>query len=321
MSDSAPARRRTLFAILRIAFSVALLAWVLSRADLAAVGAALRGADRRWIVAVLLFFPVGTLMTAVRWRYLLAAQGHRLPLGRLFRACLGAVFAKQLLPSTLGADLTRAHASWRAGTGKAVAVGTLFIERVLGVLMLGLTALAALAFSPDLREAHPVLGRAVLIGAVIPAGAIALLFLQPPALTRWAAAAGARLPGVVGKGVDALLAMAAVFRGRWTLLAGALGYSALVVLQAVVFYGLIGRSLSLPVPGPDYGLIVPVALFAMLLPISINGIGVRESVFVLLLGRYGVTEPTALAFAWIEYGSFLVWAAVGGLVLAMPDRE
>ena len=50
----------------------------------------------------------------------------------------------------------------------------------------------------------------------------------------------------------------------------------------------------------------------MMLPISINGIGVREGIFVFLLGQWGVDPAQALALAWLEYGIILLFGLLGG---------
>ena len=63
-------------------------------------------------------------------------------------------------------------------------------------------------------------------------------------------------------------------------------------------------------------LIVPLAVFLMMVPVSINGIGVRENLFVFFLASFGVAEATGLAFAWLDYGLVLLQALVGGIVYA-----
>jgi hypothetical protein len=54
----------------------------------------------------------------------------------------------------------------------------------------------------------------------------------------------------------------------------------------------------------------------MMVPVSINGIGVRENLFVFFLASFGVAEATGLAFAWLDYGLLLLQALAGGLVYA-----
>ena len=64
-------------------------------------------------------------------------------------------------------------------------------------------------------------------------------------------------------------------------------------------------------------LIVPLALFFMMLPVSINGIGLRESVFVFLFGLFAVSSEQAIAFCWVSFAMILVQGVIGGTVFAL----
>ena len=92
-----------------------------------------------------------------------------------------------------------------------------------------------------------------------------------------------------------------------------------VALQAnvVTFYFLISQALSLQIAYPNFYLIVPIVVLVMMMPVSINGIGTRESAFVILLGTFGVGVAEAVAFAWIEHALFLSYGLVGGVVYAL----
>jgi hypothetical protein len=57
-----------------------------------------------------------------------------------------------------------------------------------------------------------------------------------------------------------------------------------------------------------------------MLPISIGGIGVREAGYALLLGPYGVSPGEAVALGLLQYGGYLVVAAIGGVLLVVERR-
>ena len=292
--------------------------WILSGVDLQGVWAALRSANPLGLLCLGLFFPLGTLLTASRWRLLLRSQGHDFGIGYLFGSIMVALFVRQLLPTTVGGDLVRAYDSWRGGAGKLTAVTTLVVERLLGVLMLACGAILGLALSTELRAENPSLSVVLVAGASAIVAVLALVFAQPHGMMATLQGLSARVGSIAF--FDRALASIAGFRGRYAVLAGALGISALMMVQTVVFYYLIGWTLDLPVRLATFFLIVPLALFVMLAPISINGIGLREGIFVLLLGRYGVPPDSALAFAWMEYGLFLLFGLLGGIVYVLRRR-
>ena len=55
----------------------------------------------------------------------------------------------------------------------------------------------------------------------------------------------------------------------------------------------------------------------MMLPASINGIGMREGIFIFAFASFGITKPEAIAFAWIVYGLILLTGLSGGVVHAL----
>ena len=83
-------------------------------------------------------------------------------------------------------------------------------------------------------------------------------------------------------------------------------------LTVMVFYGVLGAALGFDVPSGHWFLIVPVAVLAMLAPVSVNAIGVREGIFAFLLASYGVPKSGAVAFAWLAYASVALQSMLGG---------
>jgi len=62
---------------------------------------------------------------------------------------------------------------------------------------------------------------------------------------------------------------------------------------------------------------VPLALVITMVPVSIAGLGVRESMFVVLLGEFGVDAGRALSLALVWLASALLLALAGAIVMAV----
>src|SRR5436309_9343288 len=97
---------------------------------------------------------------------------------------------------------------------------------------------------------------------------------------------------------------------RIFLISGAL--SIIVQLANVLIVWLIGQALHLSVPGSYYLLLVPTVTLLTLLPISLNGMGVREGATVLLLAPLGVDSGTAVTLAFLWFMAF-VTPSIGGV--------
>ncbi|HEX3556537.1 MAG TPA: lysylphosphatidylglycerol synthase transmembrane domain-containing protein [Thermoanaerobaculia bacterium] len=284
--------------LLRLAVSLALMAWVLARTPFHEVAAAVRGADPRFLLLALVVSPLGTLPSVLRWRLLIRAQGGDAPLAFLVRSFLTGIFFNNFLPSTIGGDTVRALDTARTGVGRAKGIAIVFVDRFVGLLALMLFAAAGLASSGRLLTRVPDLYVWVLGGAALLALAAALLFFTPGPLAR-------------------LLA----FRGKGRTLTRAFGWSLAMQGMVVLSWYLLARALHAPVPFAVFFLIVPLALFVMMLPVSINAIGVRENVWAFFLVALGAPAALGVALAWLDYGLVLLQALAGGVVYALGRRN
>ena len=73
-------------------------------------------------------------------------------------------------------------------------------------------------------------------------------------------------------------------------------------------------AIQLPVKFSDLLLFVPLLYLAILLPLSVNGIGIRESVFVLFAASWGITSADAVAFSLTVFALNLAGSLIGGVI-------
>jgi uncharacterized membrane protein YbhN (UPF0104 family) len=286
-----PGRRAVFW--LRLAVSAGLIAWVLSRTPFREVAAAFRSADPRFVLLALALNPLGYLASVRRWRLLIRAQGGDAALPFLVRSFLVGVFFNNLLPSTIGGDAVRMMDTAKTGVGRAKAVAIVFVDRFVGLLALMLFAVLSVLVSGRLTEKVPALYAWVLGGAAVLGLIAGLLFVLPRFV-------------------------ASRFSFQWpaSVLARAFAWSLLLQTLVVLNGYFLSRALHVPIPLPVFFLIVPLALFVMMLPVSINAIGVRENVWAFFFAAFGVPAALGVAVAWLDYGLVLLQAVVGGLVYA-----
>ena len=70
-----------------------------------------------------------------------------------------------------------------------------------------------------------------------------------------------------------------------------------------------------------FALVLPIALLVTFIPISANGIGVREGLLVLLLVQAHVALSTATALSLFVDLQLLPFAVLGGLVYLVEHRR
>jgi len=311
------ARRRSLWLALKVAVSAALVVWILAKADLQAIFAALSGVDAGWLALGLSCLLVASMLRAHRWGILLASQGV-LP-GRLFlfKSVLCSVFFRQFLPSTVGGDTIRGYDSWRAGASPGLAVSALVIDRLLGLIVLTIFALSAIAFGPAVPEAIRGAWQIILAGGAVLAGLTWYLLGAGGRLDRRFGRLAERIPRPVSARLGKVHGALTAFRGARGALWRAFGFSFLLQATSITYYALLAQALGLGIGYAAFYVIAPLAIVVMMLPLSINGIGLREGIFVLLLGIWGVGAAEAVALAWLDFGATLAYGVLGGIVYGL----
>ncbi|MEM8850544.1 MAG: lysylphosphatidylglycerol synthase transmembrane domain-containing protein [Pseudomonadota bacterium] len=314
--SDAPGRRRARWSwLIKAGICVALMSWIVRSADLDAVFSAMSGADFRLLALAVGMQVLGAAIIALRWQRLLAVGGIEPGFPFLWGSTVSSCFFRQFLPSVFGGDAIRGYDAWRAGARPGFAAMSLIVDRLFGLLALVFfIAVAGLAMN-QMADGLPGLWAWTMLAAIGVIGGLAVL-LAPGHIPL-----PRRTPAKIHKMIQALRA----FQGARGVIGPCLGFSLLLQINVVTFYWVLSQSLGLDVPYAAFYAIVPIAIFAMMAPFTINGIGIREAIFIFLLGLWGIDASLALAFAWIEFATVLAVGLVGGAVYAlrrapMPPR-
>lgn len=303
-------RLRPVLALLgKIAVSAALLALLVHEIDLADAIDRFSRVSAVVLAAVLALLLAHTVLSASRWQGVIRAIGAAMTFRDVFGLTFIGAFFSQVLPSTIGGDVVRVYLAHRRGMPASAAIIGVVLERVLTLLGLVVVVVAALPWF--LAVVEPAVGRPILIvavllalGAVVGLGLLTNLHRVPAALSHLRAV----------RGLEAIAAGArSLFLSR-TRLAGPLAWTLLAHLNLVLCVYLLAKGLGLPLRPIDGLTLVPLALLATSLPISIAGWGVREAVMVSALALVGVPGEGAFALSVIFGLLSTVAALPGGLI-------
>jgi uncharacterized membrane protein YbhN (UPF0104 family) len=90
--------------------------------------------------------------------------------------------------------------------------------------------------------------------------------------------------------------------------------SLVVQLANVVLAWLVGEGLGLNIPPFYYGVLIPLVSILTLLPISLNGMGLRECGTVVLLAPLGVGDASAITLSLLIFAVYTAASLLGGVV-------
>jgi uncharacterized membrane protein YbhN (UPF0104 family) len=283
--------------------------WYLSwKIDFAELFSSLGQLEFGWAAAGPLIIILQTPFVAMRWReilkVLIGLDRRMTNIAILAITAIGGFFM-QVLPILMG-DGVRAWLLVRRGCDPRNAIISIAIDR--GVSVVGIVALtivilllpSSLAALGGYRDLVLVVNGALL---VVGCGVLLLLPKLIPLLEQWrylrwiaSLAADTRRVILGPKGLT-ILALACLID----------------VLTIAVIWCL-GRAQGLMLPVSDAAVLFVVMIGVTLVPISINGWGLRELAVVAILGRYGIAPEQALLFS-VCFGLALVAGTAPGAVV------
>jgi uncharacterized membrane protein YbhN (UPF0104 family) len=311
--------RQIALSVGKAAVSLGLLYLLFSRVDVSRLWTVARQASPAWLAAALVLYLVMILLSAWRWGVLLRAQHVSIPYGVLTQSFLVATFFNNFLPSNIGGDVIRVTDTAKVAGSKTLATTVVLIDRALGLL--GLALMAATGATLMQRMAVGPVGPRVLwagfgLGAMIATPAL----LMPEAATRllqplrvfhqeWVDARIEKLTYALTRFKETPVAIASCF-------AGAIAVQAVLVL----FYVAIARSMNISIGFSELAVIVPVSFIVQMVPLSVNGFGVREATFGFYFTRLGLPLESALLVSFMGAAMIMLFSTSGGLIYMTRKR-
>ena len=309
-------QKKIIFIVLKLASSVALLLWVIRKTELSEIVRALKGANIYFLVGAFIIYCGSYYLRTYRWQILLKTKGVKASNTYLYQSYLVSIFFSNFLPSIVGGDAIRIYDVWRLEPNKSIAVSTVVVDRLLGLIVLIAFAAGGILFVPrvnNILELSPYdswIGFGILIITII----IQQVFLPLKKIIRIVNKTNLFKRYGIAEKISNLLEGFRSFSKQ--ALFQALSWSVLIQIAVIVHYYLIAKALNFPTSLITFFFIVPIATFIMMLPISINAIGLRENTFIFLLGTFSrvTSRADTIAFSWLAYGIIVTLGLIGGIV-------
>ena len=319
--ESSSARRYVLLAA-KLSVSLVLLAVLFSRIDLGTLWDKARLASLPWLLVAMLIYAVNVLTAAWRWHVLLAAQQVPAPTRKLLGSYLVASFFNNFLPSNIGGDVIRISDTARLAGSKTLATTVILVDRGLGlmalVLVAALGATAAGRMHPAATPIWPVwLWAGFLAGAAASAPAV----FAPDGFGRLLQPLTVFHPEWVGERIETLTGALSRFRDQPRALASCFGGAVFVQATMVVFYFAVAYALHLNLAFSDISVIVPISFVVQMLPVSVNGFGVREATFSFYFQRIGQPIESALLMSLVAQALIMLFSLSGAGVYVWRSRH
>lgn len=296
--------KKWLWRAFKVAATLALLVFAMSRIDFSGLGGMLAQMGPVEVLSATALTLLSIAFLSARWFRLLRGLGERVKYRELVADTFVGTTYNLLLPLAVGGDAVRGVRASRRARSERV-WGSIALERIMGFLSLATIPLVGAVFDPSARD--PAFVGVMISILVVFFSSLWWIHLPLRWSARWFRGASPSLAGFLQRLAD-------VFRGdlarpmvRLEAFVWSLVYqiTALGVLYVVALPWGASNLFSAVFVG------VPLVLILSIIPITIGGHGLRESLFVTVLAGFGLLGEQSLALAIVWLLSSLLCALIG----------
>ena len=307
---SSKSNRRRLKLWLRIGVSATLLTVIYLAVDLHKLYRTLTSLSPASALLILALYAVGQVVSAFKWNLFVDQTGIKRPISEVVRAYFFGMFINSVGfgLGTVGGDLARGLALHPEKGQRTAALASVVADRIhgLGILLLiGTIAMAIVRPEP----VSPIMLLLCALGVV----GVGAAWLIGPWMLHRLIPEGHRFKS------PAAVVMRAFPRKLSIFLSASL-LSAIIHTLQISIHIVIARELGVALSDSYLFATVPLVNVASSLPISINGVGVREGMYAWLFSPYASSE-VAVAFGAIWVVAVTIVGILGGLLLTPEMKE
>ncbi len=306
---------------MRFILPAALLVFLFSVLDTKMVFSAMLDADPLLFLAAFAVLCMRNVVGA--WRSLLLVRSRNIPLGLgdLSRYYFMGNFLNLFLPEVIGRDLARGYYLYKVNSGSSGGVSSIVAERFAGtaamMLMSSLSVAALYLFHVRIASEALINTVAIAFGLF---SLFTLLLFNSATDCLLVSIASRFSGGIAGKAAHFVMDVVDFYRTPGLVLS-TLAISLFFQFIGVVAAFLLAFSLGDTTPFVYFLILLPLIWVIGMLPVSINGLGLREGSFVLLFGAVGMAEETAMAISLLWFAQNIGLGLIGGAFIVTEKRK
>ncbi|MCH7681095.1 flippase-like domain-containing protein [candidate division KSB1 bacterium] len=301
--------------ILRVVICLGLIYFVVSKVDYEPLRAILRDLRIEFCIAIIGVLYVQNFIKALKWHTLLQAKNINLSLLRILQVDFSSTFLSLFVPSTISLDLFRAYGLSKEVASKKQTASSIIVDRLLSLFALIVVAnISVLLFYKTIavpEVAYTSISTLIVFTAVV-------LIINSRFVVRFLSRykATIRKYNILHK-LEELRGSVNEYKLHRSKLIKVFFLSVAMQTLRIVVYYLASLAVNANIPFQYFMIFTPIVMFLVMLPISLAGIGLRESSFVYFFSKVGVLGTIAFAIPALVSLMVVISVLPGGLILAV----
>jgi glycosyltransferase 2 family protein len=305
-------KKKTLLFVAKAVVSITLLTIIIINVDW-------DEAVQNFAKANFIFIGIAALLKIIeraeityKWILLLWVRGIKISFTRLFLIYLIGGFWGLFVPSSVGVDVIRGYYLVKTNSEKAVSVSSIFVDRLIGMFSLLLLGIVSIIIAGDFLLG---VNSGYYVSALFLIVIVLFYFFQKEATANYLKKFFGRLK--LKKYTDKVskLHFAILEYKKYP---GTIALSFLITLlmqlTRVVVYIAIALAFNINIPLIYFFIFIPIVTLAIMIPVSVGGLGVREGAFVAFFTLVGMSLNDAVSISFTVTFINTILTLLGGIV-------
>jgi len=302
----------------RVAVGIGLILLLFWALDIQEIFNNIRGVALRYLIYATIPYFLFIIFSAWRWQVLLDFKEFGIRFGQTLKIYFISLFFNNFLPTTVGGDMMRV--AYTMKKRRADALATVLVDRILGFIGLFIFALIAVLYL--LIEKKETEFLPFMVAGLSIVVLITYVFFSEKAYSLFSPFISKVKILRIGERINRLHEAGTDFGGAWGVISLCVAHS--VIIQAALaiapFYVLLGMGHS-EVSILSFFIYVPIINVISMIPVSLNGLGVRENSYVILFSRVGLDGEVSLAVSLVSFFIIFLFSLIGGFLFIFCRRR
>jgi uncharacterized protein (TIRG00374 family) len=307
--------------VIKAVISVGLLAYLVFLADPQKILATL---NQIWSEGGLVFLTMGAflfilslLILSFRWQILLKGYSVNVPLRSLFNFYLIGLFFNNFLPTGIGGDVLRIYNLVRVCGDRTISFSSVITERLLGITSTLILTIFSILFLLDHFDNFYLL---IISIAMLLAVVLFFLIAFSRRLVKPISSITIRITLLrLGERIEKFLNAIRFYADSKSIYLKILLASLISQILIITKTYFLARALGIDITYGYMFLVVPISFILVMLP-SINGIGFRDGVYVVLLSALGISKAEALSLSFLALVIPMIISTAGAFLFLAQKK-
>jgi uncharacterized protein (TIRG00374 family) len=304
--------RGKIITAVKVTVTALLFLYIFQKIDFHQFGATLRNARLNILVFGFFVLWIGHYICIYRWRMLMRPLMPVLSLANLFGIyCIG-LFFNLTFPTVVGGDVVKMYYAGKPSKSYAQSFAATFLDRDAGMFAMMIIACIGILVHPVAVPRLPVL---LIIWGVFALFVLGNVALFTPFLHRRLTDMLHRLRlSRIAVKVDAISNAFQIMGQHRTVLLVSLLISFINQLLVIAVTWIMALGLRINLSPLYYLIFVPVITLISMIPVSLNGMGLREYAFMSLFGAIGMRPESCIALGLLSSIVLVLSSLPGGII-------